>query len=109
MARRIQSEQELLDLINHKPSKRKKIAIAVLVIAMILAMIIVIVVQIHKSNKFKEEVLEAKTALANAEYSDAVKKFDIVIKKDNDLDFVAYVGKASARAADFTREFLKRL
>lgn len=34
---------------------------------------------------------------------------DIVIKKDNDLDFVAYVGKASARAADFTREFLKRL
>ena len=42
MARRIQSEQELLDLINHKPSKRKKIAIAVLVIAMILAMIIVI-------------------------------------------------------------------
>ena len=84
MARRIQSEQELLDLINHKPSKRKKIAIAVLVIAMILAMIIVIVVQIHKSNKFKEEVLEAKTALANAEYSDAVKKFDIVIKKDDD-------------------------
>ena len=84
MARRIQSEQELLDLINHKPSKRKKIAIAVLVIAMILAMVIVIVVQIHKSNKFKEEVLEAKTALANAEYSDAVSKFDIVIKQDDD-------------------------
>lgn len=84
MARRIQSEQELLDLINNRPSKKKKMAIAILIIALFAAMIIAIVVQIHKSNKFKEDVLEAKTALANAEYSDAVTKFDVVIKEDND-------------------------
>ena len=34
---------------------------------------------------------------------------DIVIKKDNDLDFAAYAVMASQRAADFTREFLKKL
>ena len=34
---------------------------------------------------------------------------DIVIKKDNDLDFVAYAKKASERAATFTERFLKRI
>ena len=34
---------------------------------------------------------------------------DIVIKKDNDLYFAAYVVRASQRAAAFTRAFLKKL
>lgn len=83
MPRRITDEQELLDFINHRPSKKKKMAITFIVIAVIAAIAIFIGLQIHKANEFSRQVEAADKALKDGEYSEAVATYDKIIEQDD--------------------------
>ena len=49
MPRKIENEQELLDFINNKPSKKKKMFMVALAVALIAAMVTVIAIQVYKT------------------------------------------------------------
>ena len=97
MPRRITDEKELLDFINHRPSKKKKMAITFIIIAVIAAIAIFIGVQIHKANEFSRQVEAADKALKDRNYSEAVSLYDKVIKEDNNKPEY-YEGRGDAYA-----------
>ena len=95
MPRVITDEQELLDFINNRPSKKKKMTIAIIVIVLAAALAVFVMYQIHKANEFNREVKAAETALEAGDYQEAVEKYDIVIKQ-SDNDAALYEGRGDA-------------
>ena len=97
MPRRIENEQELLDFINNKPSKKKKMFMVALAVALIAAMVTVIAIQVYKTYKFKDQVSESSIALEEGRYEDAIEGYNFVIGEDDDnAEF--YEGRADAYA-----------
>ena len=95
MPRRIEDKQALLDYINKRPSKKKKMAITFSIIAVFLALAIFIWIQIHKTNEFNRQVDAAKDALRNEDYKTSVTIYNKIIKEDDDnAEF--YEGRADA-------------
>ena len=95
MPRRITDEQELLDFINNRPSKKKKMTITIIVIALVAAFVIFIGVQIHKAAVFNKQIEVAQEALEAGKYQEAIDGFDYVIEEGSN-DAKIYEGRGDA-------------
>lgn len=82
MPRIITDEQELLDYINNRPSKKQKRLVAIIVIVAVAAFSIFIAVQIHKASAFNKRVEMAEMALEAGNYEEAIKDYSAVIDEN---------------------------
>lgn len=82
MPRIITDEQELLDYINNRPSKKKKMTITIILLALIAAFVIFIIVQVHQATVFSENAKAADAALEAGQYQEAVDLYNSVIEEN---------------------------
>ena len=82
MPRRITDEQELLDFINGRPSKKKKMTITIIVLALVAAFLIFIGVKMHEASVFSHNMEAAAEALEAKNYQEAVDLYNSVVEEN---------------------------